>query len=196
MFGFIQSCSVVGVTPAQGNALLLFPFSENPLFWWLWCWKLRNHTKASSPNTSLGIFQTGWTLRGVWSILQKKRRKEGQNVVIKELCSWCVLFCPWVKSLATSWDLRLGKGQGMWELPREGNYSHQVTLCFNFSHFYLFSQDFQPGASLSVREASEWMRRCQHCCRWLFEVCSFPSARTPQNTAWKEKARQLELQEL
>lgn len=100
----------------------------------------------------------------LWAVWTIPLKKEGQNVVIKELCSRCALFCPWVKSLATSWDLRLVKGQGMWELPREGNYS-QVTLCFNFSYFYLFSQDFQPGASLSVREASEWMRRCQHCCR-------------------------------
>lgn len=37
MFGFIQSRSVVGVPPEQGNALLLFPFSENPLLWWFWC---------------------------------------------------------------------------------------------------------------------------------------------------------------
>lgn len=43
----------------------------------------------------------------------------------------------------------LVKGQGMWELPRGGNYS-QATLSLNFSLFYLLPEDPQPGASLSA----------------------------------------------
>lgn len=82
---------------------------------------------------------------------------------------------------------RLVKGQGMWELPREGNHC-QVTLCFNFSLFLPTSSRFLARSqSVCMRKPSECMTACQPFCRWLFEVWSLSSPRTPKSLGLKDK---------